>query len=113
MLYYTFKTVITLVLIMAVAEVAKRSSVIGGLIASVPIISVLAMIWLYVDTHDVDKVAMLARSVFWLVLPSLSLFLILPFMLAQGINFWTSLAVSLILMACFYSLTLYTLARWQ
>lgn len=113
MLYYTFKTVITLVLIMVAAEIAKHSSVIGGLIASVPIISVLAMIWLYVDTHDVDKVAMLARSVFWLVLPSLSLFLILPFMLAQGINFWTSLAVSLILMAGFYSLTLYALVRWQ
>ena len=113
MLYYTFKTAITLVLIMAVAEIAKRSSVLGGLIASVPIISVLAMVWLYVDTHDVDKVAMLARSIFWLVLPSLPLFVILPVLLAQGVNFWMSLSASLVLMTGCYAFTLYTLECLQ
>ena len=65
MVYYVFKTVITVILILAIAEISKRSSVIGGVLASVPIISVLAMVWLYMDTHDADKVAMLAKSIFW------------------------------------------------
>ena len=70
MIYYAFKILITLALIISVAEVSKHSSVIGGILASVPIISVLAMIWLYMDTQDVDKVALLSKSIFWLVLPS-------------------------------------------
>ena len=87
MFYYAFKVLISLALIIAVAEIAKRSSVLGGILASVPIISVLAMIWLYIATNDVEKVAMLSRSILWLVLPSLSLFISLPILLTQGINF--------------------------
>jgi hypothetical protein len=109
MLYYAFKTVVTLILILAVAEISKRSTVIGGILASVPIISVLAMVWLYMDTNDTEKVAMLARSIFWLVLPSLSLFISLPVLLAQGVNFWTSLTASLALMIGCYLLTIYLL----
>jgi hypothetical protein len=109
MLYYTIKTIITLVLILAIAEIAKRSSVMAGIFASVPLISVLAMVWLYVDTHDAEKVATLARSIFWLVLPSLSLFISLSILLAQGINFWISLAASLVLMIGCYLLTIYLL----
>lgn len=109
MLYYAFKTVVTLILIIAVAEISKRSSVIGGVLASVPIISVLAMVWLYMDTHDAEKVAMLAKSIFWLVLPSLSLFLCLPILLAHGVNFWISLTASVVLMISSYLLTVYLL----
>jgi len=109
MLYYAIKTVITLILILAIAEISKRSSVMGGVFASIPIISVLAMVWLYVDTHDAGKVAMLARSIFWLVLPSLVFFISLPALLAQGINFWISLASSLFLMTGCYLLTIYLL----
>ena len=109
MLYFAIKTVVTLVLILAIAEISKRSSVMGGVFASVPIISVLAMIWLYVDTQDAEKVSMLARSIFWLVLPSLVLFISLPVLLTQGVNFWASLAVSLVLMTGCYLLTIYLL----
>jgi len=109
MLYYAIKTFITLILILAIAEISKRSSVMDGVFASIPIISVLAMVWLYVDTHDAGKVAMLARSIFWLVLPSLVFFISLPALLAQGINFWISLASSLVLMSGCYLLTIYLL----
>ena len=103
MLFYGFKILITLALIISVAEISKNSSVIGGLVASVPIISVLAMIWLYMDTHDVEKVTLLSKSIFWLVLPSLSLFLSLPVLLNHGVGFWTALGVSLVLMfGCYY-----------
>ena len=103
MAYYVFKVAITALLIVAIAEISKRSSLIGALLASVPLISVLAMVWLYIDTRDSDKVAALASSVFWLVLPSLALFIALPLMLKQGYNFYLSMGLSiLITIGCYW-----------
>ncbi|MFT6624071.1 MAG: hypothetical protein ACJAZI_000129 [Cycloclasticus sp.] len=94
---------ITVALIVVISEVAKRSSFIGALLASIPLVSVLAMLWLYVDTQDVEKVSTLATSVFWLVLPSLALFVSLPLFLRQGINFYLSMGLSIaITVACYW-----------
>lgn len=93
--YYVVKVVVTAALVVAISELSKRSTLAGSLLASVPIVSVLAMIWLYTDTRDATQVATLARSVFWLVLPSLVLFLLLPAMLDRGYQFFASLAVSI------------------
>ncbi|NCF36843.1 MAG: hypothetical protein GWP56_10710 [Gammaproteobacteria bacterium] len=103
MAYYVFKVAISALLIVAIAEISKRSSFIGALLASVPLVSVLAMVWLYVDTRDSDKVAALASGVFWLVLPSLALFIALPLMLKQGYNFYLSMGLSiLITIGCYW-----------
>ena len=64
MIYYITKIAITVVLVIAIAEISKRSTLIGGILASVPLVSVLAMLWLYVDTRDVEKVAALSTNVF-------------------------------------------------
>jgi hypothetical protein len=88
---------------MAIAEIAKRSSFAAALLASIPLISVLAMFWLYVDTKDVTKVSALSTSVFWLVLPSLTLFVTLPFLLKQGLNFYLSISISLgLTLGCYW-----------
>jgi hypothetical protein len=101
--YYLVKIAITTLLIVAIAEIAKRSSFAGALLASVPLISVLAMIWLYVDTKDVAKVSALATSVFWLVLPSLALFVTLPVLLKQGLDFYLSMSISIgITLGCYF-----------
>jgi len=92
---YVVKVVVTAFLVVAISEVSKRSSLMGALLASVPIVSVLAMIWLYSDTRDVAQVAALSKSVFWLVLPSLVLFVLLPILLTRGYSFYASLAVSI------------------
>jgi hypothetical protein len=92
---YITKIVVTALLVVVISEVSKRSTFVGALLASVPIVSVLAMIWLYNDTRDVAQVAALSKSVFWLVLPSLALFLLLPALLARGYHFYASLAVSI------------------
>jgi len=103
MSYYLVKIIVTTGLIVLISEVAKRSSLIGAILASIPLVSVLAMIWLYVDTRDVSKISALASSVFWLVLPSLALFIALPLLLKQGINFYLSMAVSiLITIGCYW-----------
>lgn len=95
MSFYVVKIAVTTLLVVIISEVAKRSSIAGALLASVPLISVLAMLWLYIDTKDVEKVSALATSVFWLVLPSLVLFLTLPFLLKHGVHFYLGLTVSI------------------
>ena len=103
MIYYLLKIAITTALIVAISEVAKRSSLLGAILASIPLISVMAMIWLYVDTKDVHKVSALATGVFWLVLPSLALFLVLPLLLKHGVNFYLSMTISItVTVACYF-----------
>ena len=103
------KLAVTTVLIVAISEVAKRSSFIGAILASIPLISVLAMLWLYLDTKDVAKVSALATSVFWLVLPSLILFIALPLLLKQGLNFYLSMGLSIGLTVGCYALMIFAL----
>ena len=95
MTYYLAKLVITTVLIVVISEIAKRSTFIGAILASVPLVSVLAMIWLYIDTKDATKISSLSISIFWLVIPSLALFLALPLLLKQGLNFYFSISISI------------------
>lgn len=95
MLYAAVKFAVTAILVVAISEMAKRSSLLGAIFASIPLISVLAMIWLYIDTKDVEKIASLATSIFWLVIPSLVLFVTLPLMLRAGFHFYISLPVSI------------------
>ena len=103
MTYYLVKLVISAVLIVAISEIARRSSFIGAILASIPLVSVLAMIWLYIDTKDVDKVVSLSTGIFWLVLPSLVLFIALPILLKQGFGFYLSMGISiLITIACYW-----------
>jgi hypothetical protein len=95
MTYYIVKIVVTTALIVLISEISKRSTLTGAILASVPLVSVLAMIWLYTETRDALQVAGLARSIFWLVLPSLALFVLLPVLLERGLNFYVSLAASI------------------
>ena len=103
MAYYLIKIAITTILIVLISEIAKRSSLGGAILASIPLVSVLAMVWLYIDTKDVAKVSDLATSVFWLVIPSLALFVTLPLLLKQGMNFYPSIGISIgVTIACYF-----------
>ncbi|MEZ5560094.1 MAG: DUF3147 family protein [Pseudomonadales bacterium] len=94
MIQYVIKVALTAVLVVAVTEIAKRSPLWASILASLPVTSLLAFIWLYLDTGSAVNVAVLARGIFWLVLPSLVLFLLLPVLLGSGLPFWLSLGVS-------------------
>jgi hypothetical protein len=110
--YYITKIAITTILIVLISEIAKRSSFIGAILASIPLVSVLAMIWLYIDTKDVSKVSALSSSVFWLVLPSLTLFIALPLLLKNGFDFYVSMSVSLGLTVFSYWLMILVLGHF-
>jgi hypothetical protein len=93
---FAVKVLVTVAVVVAVSEIGKRSSFWGAVLASLPLTSILAFVWLYVDTGNPAAVASLSRSIFWLVLPSLPLFLLLPAMLGSGWSFWPSLATACI-----------------
>ena len=109
MLYATLKVLLTSVLVVAVSEAGKRNTFLAAVLASLPLVSVLAMIWLYVDTRDVEKIASLASGIFWLVLPSLVLFVTLPLLLRGGLEFFASLALSIALTVAAYFAMVYVL----
>ena len=102
MLYLLVKAAISGLLIAIISEVARRSPGWGGLLASLPLTSLIAMIWLWRDTRDVQRVAELSMGAFWFVLPSLPLFLIIPLLLRSGWTFWPA-----VLAACAVTLALY------
>lgn len=111
MLAYGIKLVLSAALIVAIAEVAKRSSFWAAALASLPLTSLLAMAWLYIDTGDAARVAALSQGIFWLVLPSLVLFVALPVLLRAGVSFWPSLGLSCVLTAAAYLAMSWALAR--
>ena len=93
MIYYATKIVITTILIVAISEIAKRSSFDGAVLAFILLVSVLAIVWLYIDTKDVENVSDRATSVFWLVLPLF--FITLPALLKLGLHFYFSISLSI------------------
>jgi hypothetical protein len=85
------KVLLTAAVVVAVSEIAKRSSLWGAILASLPLTSLLAFLWLYAETGNTQNIATLSQSIFWLVLASLPLFLVLPLLLRSGWSFWPSL----------------------
>jgi hypothetical protein len=94
MWYYLGKVVVSALVIVAVSELAKRNSGFAALVASLPLTSLLAIIWLRIEGAQIAQIAELSQQIFWLVLPSLVLFLLLPLLLRQGLAFWLSLGLS-------------------
>jgi hypothetical protein len=111
MMYYVIKIALSAILIVIISELGKRHSVLAAVVASVPLVSVLAMVWLYLETRNVAQVADLASSIFWLVLPSLILFIAFPMLLRWGWGFFLSLGVSIALTTAGYLLMLQLLGH--
>lgn len=95
MLYYALKVIISALLIVAISEIAKRSTGFAALVASLPLTSLLAFVWLHMEASPPERIAELSTQIFWLVLPSLLLFLLLPLLLKHGLSFWVSLGLSM------------------
>ena len=107
MLHLVIKAALSGVIVALVSEIARRNPGAGGLLASLPLVSVLGMIWLWRDTQDPVRMADHAEATFWFVLPSLPMFLLIPLMLRNGIDFWPAL-----LLGCGLTMLLYVLMGW-
>ncbi len=112
MLYLIIKAALSGLIIMGASEIARRSPTLGALVISLPLVSILAMTWLWRDTGDGERVAALSQSTFWLVLPTLPMFLVLPALLRQGMGFWLALGASCLLTIALYLVTVWLLSRF-
>ncbi len=101
MSWLIFKYLLTAGVVVLISEVAKRSDKLGGLIAALPIVTFLTLIWLYVEQQSVEKIANHAWYTFWYVVPTLPMFLVFPLLL-ERIGFWLAILASIgITMICF------------
>ncbi len=111
-LYWAIKALISGAIIATVSEVARRYPAGGALIASLPLVSVVGMIWLWRDTHDTARLATHAGATLWYVLPSLPMFAVIPALLRSGVGFWPALAVGCAVTILLYVITVAVLARF-
>ena len=111
MIYYFIKLIITALVVVIVSEVAKRSTFIGAIIISIPLTSLLAFTWLYIDTKDYQKVIDLSYGTILLTIPSFAFFIILPILLKYKQNFAFSLLISIIGTAIIYFIFSYLLKK--
>ncbi len=111
MIYYIIKILLSSVTLVAISEISKRSTTIGSILASIPLVSLMAFIWLYIDTKDTDKIAELSQGIFWLVIPSLIFFILFPVLLKKNVDFWISLGISLTIMVIGYFIMLFILKK--
>ena len=102
MLGLAAKALLSGVLIVAIAELGKRLPAMGALVASLPLVSVLGMMLLWHSRPDAENMAIHAEATFWYVLPSLPMFLLIPFMLRQGSGFWLALLAGCALTVVLY-----------
>ena len=107
MLYLIIKAALSGIIVAAVSEIARRYPSWGGLVASLPLTSLLAMLWLYRDSHEPERVAELSLSTIWFIVPSVPLFIALPMLIRSGVGFWPSMAIVVV-----GTLALYALMFW-
>jgi hypothetical protein len=112
MALFIIKTLITALVIAAVSELSRRFTTLAALLVSLPLTSILAFIWIYWDSQDNAKIIEMSYSVFWLVLPSLLFFLVLPLLLKHGVGFPVAMLVSIASMAGFYSAAVWAVKRF-
>lgn len=111
-MFAILKAIISGILVSVVSETSKRSPSFGALIASLPLISVLAMIWMWQETGDSERIAKHAQATFWYVLPSLPMFLVLPALLRSGLHFYYALALSCVMTIILYFAMIWALKRF-
>lgn len=102
---YVLKIFLTLLLVVAISEATKRLGFVGALLAALPVTSLIAMVWIYNDTGETAKIAAFSIQVFWFVIPSLGLFLAMPFLLKR-FAFYPSLALASVVSVFLYLLML-------
>lgn len=105
MMWFVVKSLLSGIIVATVSEVARRSPGFGALVASLPLVSILGMMWLWHDTGDPERLASHAGATFWYVLPSLPMFLVMPLLIRGGMHFWWALAAGCALTVMLYAAT--------
>jgi hypothetical protein len=112
MMAFVIRAILSGIIIAAIALIARKSPAAAALVASLPLVSLLGMIWLWRDTGDKLRIAAHSEATFWYVLPSLPMFLLIPAMLRAGVGFWTTLLAGCTLTVLLYLVTAAIVARF-
>ncbi len=112
MLQFCVRSLLSGIIIAAIALIARRHPAAGALVASLPLLSILGMVWLWHDTSDTENMARHVEATFWYVLPSLPMFLLIPYLLRQSVNFWAALLAGCALTLIAYLATIAVAARF-
>jgi hypothetical protein len=105
-LYLLTKAILSGAVIVAASELAKRNNTLASIVHSLPLMSLVAFLWLFAETRDTALIGRHAFGTFWFVLPTLPLFLLLPVLFKRGWHFWPALAVGIVVTVLLYALTL-------
>jgi hypothetical protein len=108
---FLVKTLIAALVIVAVVEISKRSSFLSAFLLALPIVSVTAFVWIYLESKDKVKIANISYETFWYVIPTLPMFLLLSWLLRNEYNFYFSLFLCCVLTAALFAITQYLLLR--
>ena len=108
-MYTIFKILLTALIIVGISEIAKRSTLIAGIVASIPLTSLLALTWLYFDTQSSSTVMDLSRNILLMIPPSLTFFIALYSLLGWNTAFTLSILISIVLTAVVYWIYFYIL----
>lgn len=105
MIFPAIKIFTTALIIFAITEISKRSVLLGAILVALPTISLISMFWIFSETKDVQKISDLSVSIFWMVIPTLPFFLILPVLLKNNVNFYLSMLIGCgIMVGLFYGM---------
>lgn len=97
---------------MLISEIAKRSSLAGALLAAIPLVSILAMTWMYVDTNNSDSAVEFSNRIVWLIAPSMTLFIAFPFLIKKGLSFYPSMLISIVMTIIAYYSVIFVLEKF-
>lgn len=106
MIYLVVKALLSGAIIVAISEIAKRNNAVASVVHSLPLMSLLAFIWLYSETKDAALIGRHAWGTFWFVLPTLPMFLFMPWFIQKLGGFWPALLAGIILTIALYALTM-------
>ena len=101
-MFEAIKILLSAIIIFTASEVAKKSIILGSLIVSLPLMSLLTISWLQIETKDTERIISLSYNILWMTLLSLSFFILFPYLLKKNISFGLSMGVSLIVMVSLF-----------
>lgn len=97
---------------MLISEISKRSSLAGALLAAIPLVSILAMTWMYVDTSSSTSAVEFSNRIIWLIAPSMTLFIVFPLLIKKGIGFYPSMGVAIVATVAAYYLVILIVGKF-
>ena len=102
-MYFATKVILTALIVAVVSELSRRFTFVSAILIALPLTSILALCWIYYESRDTQKIIDMSYSVFWLVIPSLLFFLLLPLLLKAGVKFVPAMLASCATLSAIYA----------